>query len=112
VEKTLELAAVVGFPGGVGGCISREEQVSNQGKSRKRLVSKANREQKPDFPVCGCAGSGKPGTSGFYLRHLIDALDRMNNQPVVSDVKPVPDDERHRVRQARERAEFPTKGDE
>lgn len=62
---------------------------------------------KPDLPACGCAGRVRPGSGDYGLRHLIAALDRMNAQPAVAEVKPGPEDERHRVRQAPDRADFP-----
>jgi hypothetical protein len=74
------------------------------GAGRRRRVSKPN--QKPKFLGCGCAGWGKPSAAGYSLRHLIAVLDRMNGQPVVSEVKPEPEDERHWARQ------FPAQADD
>jgi hypothetical protein len=53
-------------------------------------------EKRTVIPACGCGGENKPL---YELRNLIAALDWMNRQRAVGEIKAVPEDGRHPARQ-------------
>jgi hypothetical protein len=61
-------------------------------------MSKQNR--KLEIPVCGCTGRGKTCEGGYWLRHMIATLDRINGQPVGCEINTKLEDGRRPVRQA------------